>query len=612
MVQVVLDGKKITLTDKDVIGVGGEANVFKLNQQAVKLYLAPDKDRDQKLRALLPRVQGLPAQVIAPQALIFDTQQKNVVGFTMRLLTADFTEVRQLSSRKYRGMTGVTAREVAKLFYHAGQTLRTIHQAGMIVGDLNDLNLMFRDGEMLYIDTDSFQFDQYPCMVGTEAFIDPSLYNCNLAARPMFKPDHDWYSFAVLLFKSLLLVHPYGGVHKTVNMLTQRAHQRLSIFKSDVTYPRIAYPLEMIDDTLLGTFDEWFTQGKRGAFPVEQIEMYARSLKVCSFCGDIYPAARTRCPHCSTVIPAAVIVQAHLRTIAQSKGTFVGWQVVGAIARLIAHEDGEVVLYELKGQQVEKRLVLFDAMPSADYAFLGDLLIISPAVDSPDLLVVDNSSGVPKPVLQTTTGQFGNVERVFGAGGQYMYRLAGGFLMRGEFRLGQYTEQAVMAISDGQTWLRVAPDGEHVFGFFRVFNKYNHWLLNGRTHLDIELAPLEATEFVIDASVKFHTQSALLVRLTQLNGVDYIRLDEIEYSGKVKFSTKTKAIETFTPLDAHAYARNVLVYATDSGIVREQLDNGSKTTFAQTDQVVQSGHRVFAYEQGLLVLSDDKALYLAN
>src|SRR5262245_24855935 len=129
-------------------------------------------------------------------------------------------------------------------------------------------------------------------------------------------------------------------------------------------------------------------------------------------------------------------------------------------------------------------------MPNAAYAFLEDMLVISPSPDSADLLIIDVSGTSPAAMMQTSTQAFGNGERVFGADGQYLYRLANGYLMRGQFRYGQFVEQAVMAITDEQTWLRVSPDGEQVLGYFRVFNEQKFWLYTSRTHFDLALREL--------------------------------------------------------------------------------------------------------------------------
>jgi hypothetical protein len=201
-------------------------------------------------------------------------------------------------------------------------------------------------------------------------------------------------------------------------------------------------------------------------------------------------------------------------------------------------------------------------------------------------------------------------ERVFGAGGASLYRLANGYLMRGQFRMGQFVEQAVMAIAEDQTWLRVSPDGERVFGSFRVLNTYQYWLLNSRQRVDLTLSPLQAGEFVIDTSVKFASHTLLIARHTQHNGVEQIRFDQITYEGKSLSAYTRTDVETFQPLGSHTYARNMLLYATDQGVEREAIDTRQIATFSQTERVVRGGHKLFAYQQGLLVIGEDKMIYV--
>ncbi len=608
MTQVVIDGKKVKLDNRDVIGMGGEATIFKYNGQALKLYRTPDAVRDKKIRAMLPKTKSLPNTVIAPQNLVLDSRSKQALGFTMRLLDTGYVEVRQLASKKHRAMTGLTTRDVARLFIHAAQTLADIHHAGMVVGDLNDLNVMYRGDEMVYIDVDSFQFDNHPCMVGTEAFLDPLLYNLNLAAQPHFTTDNDWYSFAVLLFKSLLLTHPYGGVHPVVGLLPYRAMQRISVLHPEVLYPRIAYTPDILSDDLGQVFDHWFSQGKRGAFPLAILIDYVHTLMECPSCHELYPSHRKRCPHCSAVIPTAAAT--NVRTLFTTPGSFVAWHITPSGGRFIAHEQGKAMLYVLEGDTITKKMKLFDAMPHADYAFVGDLLVVSTEPDSPELLIVDTSGEKIVPLLKTTTGRFGNGERVFGGGGDAVYRLANGYLMRGQFRYGQLLEQAVTAISEDQTWLRVSPDGDNVFGFFRVLDNYTYWLLHKQKRVDLKLPPLAADEFVIETAVRFTDYGITVLRLTQQQGVEQVRVDEVDFSGKAYHAFITKDVALYTPLDAPAAGKHALLLATDKGIVREMVNTRVKTTFLQTERVIQQGNRLFPYQQGLLMLNTSRALYV--
>lgn len=609
---IVIDGQKITLNNQDTIGIGGEATVFKRGQEAVKIYLKPDVQREQKLRAMLPKTPTLPSTVISPQKLVLN-QKRNpqVIGFTMRLLEGEYTEIRQLASRKYRATSGINTQAISQLFMTTGETLRQIHQAGMVVGDLNDLNLMFKGSELLFIDVDSFQFEQYPCAVGTEAFIDPLLYGVDLGAKPAFQPIHDWYSFAVLLFKSLLLSHPYGGVHPHVKLLTQRAHQKMSVFCADVIYPKIAYSLDLLSDDLANVFDQWFTQGHRGEFPLDQLQLYAASLRKCAFCGEPYPMQRARCPHCATLIPAATLAQAsNARTLLRTTGKIVAWTIVDHEIRVICHEDGKAVLYTLTGERQTGRVELFNAIPNATYGFFDRYIIISPNIESDDLFIIDTDGGKAIGKTKTSTGLYGNRERVFATSTKALYRLSNGYLMRGEMRFDQWVEQAILAIVEGQTWLRVDPKRERIVGYFRIFNQYTYWLLNQGERIDLAVPELMSGEFLIEATVKFSESSLLLLRLTQLNGVEQIRLDEFNLHGNLLNSQIRQEIDLFNPLDSVTYATHQLLFATDQGVIKQHLLTQQQTTFPQTEKVIHGGDRLFTYGQGLIALNEQRLIYL--
>src|SRR5260221_10038126 len=145
-------------------------------------------------------------------------------------------------------------------------------------------------------------------------------------------------------------------------------------------------------------------------------------------------------------------------------------------------------------------------------------------------MVIDVSGAQPAGLLKTTTGHFGNGGAMFGANGRALYRLAGGFLMRGEIQsygtAAQLVEQPVLSIAEDQTWSRVSPDGDRVFGCFRTLNSYQYWLLDGRTQLEVALPALDPAEPLIDMDVKFASTSLLIVRQTQLNGSDRFHIEE--------------------------------------------------------------------------------------
>src|SRR5688572_27605010 len=130
--QVQIKGQRVQLENSAVIGTGGEATVFRVGSEAVKVYIAPDKQRETKLQQMLTKTTQLPKEVIAPQHLVYDDKGHFIVGFTMRLLDNHYVEIRELTKKQYRTQTGISARDVARLFLRIGETLNRIHQTGMV------------------------------------------------------------------------------------------------------------------------------------------------------------------------------------------------------------------------------------------------------------------------------------------------------------------------------------------------------------------------------------------------------------------------------------------------------------------------------------------------
>lgn len=218
-------GKLIHLGQQQVVGLGGEGTVFLVTaasqRMAVKIYHTPTSQRAEKLHTFLAQQWQLPTQKIAlPLELVRDIQQGNVIGLTMPFLDGGFAEIAFLANRKHRAAFQLSTRQIAEIFLDGADSLSAIHARGLVVGDLNDQNILYQQNMMLWIDVDAWQFSSYACPVGTEDFLAPELYGLDLSLQPVFKPEHDWYSFAVHLFRSLLLAHPYGGTHKEAHSLT--------------------------------------------------------------------------------------------------------------------------------------------------------------------------------------------------------------------------------------------------------------------------------------------------------------------------------------------------------------------------------------------------------
>lgn len=620
--EVVVNGQRIKLDKRDVLGLGGEATIFKNKNknQALKIYFDLTPGRLAKLEDLLKISPSLPGNVIAPLDLVFEARGQKIIGFTMKLLPPDWEIVARLSNKNYRLRHNLSTKTVAQLFIGAHKTLFEIHAKGLVVGDLNDLNEVFQGQEILFIDVDSFQFDRYPCLVATEKFLDPNLYGKELSKKPYFKPENDWYSFAVLLFSSLLLVHPYGGVHPQLKQITQRAKQRITVFDQGVIYPKIGYSPEILSDELLEVFYQYFKKGWRGLFPLKELETYQDLLIECSSCKAFYPAQRNNCPNCTAknimIIKLISSVKGcQVETLIETSGRIIFFQILGSTLYALADEDGLTVLYSKEPKRPVLRKELFRTISGAHYEIMDGYLVISPEPTKKELMVIDIKEARPKGVLRTTTELFAGRRAVFGTSRDYLYRIAGGVLMKGEIRNGELIERIVTQVIPEQTWFAVwpnsEPDKETLFGFSRSFQKYKWFLISSKNQFEIEISDLEKDEELTDLSVRFSSDSLLLLRKARQAGQDFARLEVIGSSGEItSHRLKLTDSELYNNIHSQAYKAGIILHPTDRGVVREKISDRTQTTFTATEQFVEEGDILYPYENGILVVKEDRVIQL--
>src|SRR3990172_5852608 len=218
--KVLVGTKQITLDPRRVLGSGGEAVVITDGSSAYKVLNTVTPLKEKKLEALFKKRAELPKRILTIQDLIRDPKTGRIIGYKMPLAPKGADVIKKLMNRNFRAKSGMSAKDITDIFLGFHSTLRELHGLGFVVGDLNDLNELFESKETYLIDSDSFQFGKFPCEAVTENFAHPSLYPAIKAGGKLplrFTEGTDWYSFAVLFFYSLLLVHPFGGRYQKVN-----------------------------------------------------------------------------------------------------------------------------------------------------------------------------------------------------------------------------------------------------------------------------------------------------------------------------------------------------------------------------------------------------------
>lgn len=484
---------------------GGEGAVYEHQGLALKLYHRPDPRRSEKLKAFqsagLPRL--LPTNVFAPQQLIVD-RSGAVAGFAMPLLPDGALPVKKLSQALFSQHNGLTLADELDLLILLCGDLATIHNAGLIVGDLNDHNISFyhQNGasaqpplasklQSYWLDVDSFQFGPFPCPVALDSFLDPHLYGVTeLKEKSVFTPESDWYAFAVLLCKTLLKTHPYGGAHPQFKTLQARAQERIPAFHRDVTYPKTARPPQILSDALFTFLKQTFEADRREPPPLAELQALRHNLAACPQCLQQFAASLAACPFCyrrsQQFTPAPQTPALRTRALLQTPGIIVHAAVApgapGAPIVAIVRQDRNYRLLQLDDQAVVRDMALFSGQPGARFGFFQGTLVINPS-GRDELLIVDAGGATPR-LLETVNSERFEGEAVFAATPHALYRLAGGYLLRGVLHHGRYLEEIVASAHRRHTQLWASPYADHLAGYHRLFDAVQLFTIDaqGREH----------------------------------------------------------------------------------------------------------------------------------
>lgn len=314
---VYLKGKKLPLTAQQMLAKGGEAEIYDLgNGQVAKIFKTPDhpdyeglilEQRSTALRLQIHQQKlkqfpcHLPHNCITPQNLITDRSGQNILGYTMTLVENN-KPLLFYSYRQFRIKTGISNQVISELFLHIHQTLTKIHRHRIVIGDFNDLNILVKGNEPFFIDTDSWQFEQFICNLFTARFVDPLLCDRQLNHLQLVKPHSplsDWYSFAVALFQCWLFVHPYGGIYQPKHpqqrvIPDRRPLERITVFDPQVKYPKPAIPYTVFNPETLDYFQQIFMHDRREIF---SLQILAMPWYKCAQCGIEHQ--HKQCPQCN-------------------------------------------------------------------------------------------------------------------------------------------------------------------------------------------------------------------------------------------------------------------------------------------------------------------------
>jgi hypothetical protein len=534
MQQTIYIGQQLfTLDAAQLIQSGGEGMVFGVGETAVKLYHHPQPHHVAKLRHWLDSglSQRLPPGVLGPRALVTD-QSGQVIGFQMARLPADSFPIKKLANPHFRRQYAITLADVLALFRPIHATLTSLHRQHIIVGDLNDQNICFtlspdHTFTPFWLDVDSYQLGAFPCPVAMETFLDPHLYGVgDFGQRPYFSPATDWYAFFVLLVRSLLGVHPYGGVHTQYKTLAARAQAGVSILHPDVVYPATAVSPTTLTNNLRRHLSQVFEQGQRPPFPLSLLDGYAHVFAAPEVIPVPPPTTGVTCLFTTPGFIEAVRMMDNGRL------------------RIIVRDGEQLRLVELGIGGVLREMALFNGRPGYRFALFGDILAVNPP-DSRQLLLLEIDGSQPRKMQMLATEPFGDTA-VFTASPHHLYRIAGNWIMRGAVQRGLYVEEAIATAHRRQTQFWASPHDPTLAGYHRVFAEQRYFVQHKSAIYDVPIPPLAAGESVRETAVTFGPASVAFWRKINRRGRLFTDLILVNHRGHVE-QRLSEAEEAFQP-----------------------------------------------------------------
>ena len=619
-----VEGRRVVPRPEAMIGAGGEAEIYDLGDSvALKLFKPPThpdfQGRPTEQQAARERLHvhqrklpafplALPPQIVQPRALATDRRGRHIAGYTMRLIGGAVPLLRynDPGTRPASADQVATQQAVVTIFRKLHDLIARSHHAGMVIGDLNDLNVLIVGGDVYLIDVDSWAFGPYPSTQYTARFVDPLA--CEAGGHGLiWKGPHtqqsDWYAFAVMLMEGLLGVHPYGGVYRPANKADHtppdlRPLKRITIFHPDVRYPKQAPHYTVLPDALLDYLHGVLADSRRNGFPVHLLDTLR--WQRCPACALVY--ARDVCPQCTqpaaaTVLPPVAVVRGAVsaKRVFHTTGAVLAAAFQDGALRWISQARGSDVLTREDGGTLSTGLLRVDGAPPR-FSIQGAATLVAA---SGQLLVFQPG----KPVERASVDHVAGGAPIFDANTHRRYWLGAGRLLRDGL---WGVPEAIGEVLAGQTRFWV---GEHFgFGFWRaghvsfafVFDAARRGL---RETAQLAIGPSE----IVDATCAFAAERCWFFMSTREGSKLIYRCAVLRPDGTVIATAEAERGDGswLGTLHGKCAAQDFLLAPTDEGVVRVEIVRGQivpARSFRDTEPWVHSASQLFPAPGGLYVV----------
>ena len=198
---------KLTLTNE--IGSGGEGKIYLTHNGLVcKIYLK-EKATSLKLNKLKLMLNNpiIYDGICWPKDLIYNSKNE-FVGYLMeKALGKPMQTSMFVKPVLQKNFPNWTRKDLVLLSINILEKIHYLHQRNVIIGDINPLNILIDNEQNIikayFVDTDSYQIENYPCPVGTVTYTLPEIQGKDYKTF-LRTFEHENFAVATLLFMILL------------------------------------------------------------------------------------------------------------------------------------------------------------------------------------------------------------------------------------------------------------------------------------------------------------------------------------------------------------------------------------------------------------------------
>lgn len=342
---------------------GGEGSVYNDHQHiAIKIFNSKEVNVARKERKVCRLIQQ--SKIIGyNEAMVpFEpvTVNGHFVGYTMKYVK-DAVDLDHIAEKTF--MEERDLKDNLKLVIKIAKAVEKIHNTGMIIGDFHPGQVLVSNGDIFFVDTDSWGWIGQEKELGPDLkclpfYVDPKSrdFSCRDVVVKQYSKRSDYYSLAVIAFYVLTGEHPFGGVYQIDTKMPKelRARNQLSVLgEHDIKIMKGKKWEAWMTDELKEAFLDIFEKGKR--YNIEAVlTNQLMELQYCKHHKGYYTSTYKNCPVCSFhIVKNALTTKNNF-----SENLFLSNTDIKKIYdyRTYLNKVGEVVRVNERGEKIRKKV----------------------------------------------------------------------------------------------------------------------------------------------------------------------------------------------------------------------------------------------------------------